>query len=126
MNEPGSQPTDQVLKRTGARAEINQNGLVLQCLSRRRFLSRFFSAIVSAYVGPSLLRYLSDRELLAEAAELSREVVTVDLHCHASSRSSERPLANLSDDMKAGRLDAGVCCARRLPCHPARFFRPLL
>ena len=112
MDEPGSQPTDQVLKRTGARAEINQNGLVLQCLSRRRFLSRFFSAIVSAYVGPSLLRYLSDRELLAEAAELSREVVTVDLHCHASSRSSERPLANLSDDMKAGRLDAGVFAVR--------------
>ena len=92
MDELGSQPKDQVLKKMAARAEINQNGLALQCLSRRCFLSRFFSAIASAYVGPSLLRVLLDRELLAEAAELSREVVTVDLHCHASSRSSERAM----------------------------------
>jgi membrane dipeptidase len=112
MDELGNQPKDQTLKKTAARAEINHNGLALQCLSRRYFLSRFFAAIASAYVGPSLLRNLLDRELLAEAAELSREVVTVDLHCHASSRSSEGPLANLSDDMKSGRLDAGVFAVR--------------
>src|ERR1700741_5195156 len=112
MDELGSQPKDQMFKKMAARAEINKNGLASQCLSRRCFLSRFISTIASAYVGPSLLRVLLDRELLAEAAELSRELVTVDLDCHASSRSSERPLANLSDDMKAGRLDAGVFAVR--------------
>jgi len=112
MDELGSQPTEPMLNETGVPAEINQHGPALPCWSRRCFLSRFFSTIASTYIGPSLLNHLLDRELLAEAAELSREAVTVDLHCHASSRSSEHPLASLADDMKAGRLDAGVFAVR--------------
>ena len=112
MDELGSQPIEPILNKTGAAAEINQDGSALPCLSRRCFLSRSFSAIAAAYIGPSLLNHLLDRELLTEAAELFREAVSVDLHCHVSSRSRESPLASLADDMKAGRLDAGVFAVR--------------
>ncbi len=101
------------MKKTRDRAGTDHNGGAFQPLSRRRFLSRLFPAVASAGIAPSLLRYLLDqRELLAEAAELSREAVTVDLHCHPNRLSGLELDPAVPENMKAGRLDAGVFAVR--------------
>jgi hypothetical protein len=85
-------------------------------LTRRHFLSTILSGLTSAYVVPSALDYLwGNRKLLAEAAELSREVVTVDLHRHPNLLGGPHfpdldP--DVSDNMKAGRLDVGLFAVR--------------
>jgi hypothetical protein len=65
---------------------------------------------------------------LAEAAELSREVVTVDLHCHPNNLGGPH-CPELDPDvpgnMKAGGLDAGLFAARGdYPNYPQRFIGP--
>ncbi len=58
---------------------------------------------------------LRDDTLMAEAAELSREAVTVDLHCHPADLPSSYfpgPDPDLGANMRAGGLDAGVFAAR--------------
>lgn len=81
-------------------------------LTRRRFLSTFVSAAASVYAGASLLDYFRrEPGLLAEAAELSREAVTVDLHCHPGTNPLDFA-PDVPDNMKAGGLDAGIFAAR--------------
>jgi hypothetical protein len=85
-------------------------------LTRRRFLSTLLPSLASACAAPSALDYLcSEKGLLAEAAELSRKAVTVDLHCHPNNVGG-RHFPELDPDvpgnMKAGGLDAGRFAAR--------------
>src|SRR6185503_827519 len=70
----------------------------------------------TAYAAPSLLDgFRGEASLIAEAAELSREAITVDLHCHPNLGGS-RKLADFDsavpDNMRAGGLDAGVFAVR--------------
>jgi membrane dipeptidase len=85
-------------------------------LSRRRFLSTLLAGAATAYAAPSLLDcFRGEASLIAEAAELSREAITVDLHCHPNLGGS-RKLADFDsavpDNMRAGGLDAGVFAVR--------------
>jgi len=85
-------------------------------LSRRRFLSTLLAGAATAYAAPSLLDgFRGEASLIAEAAELSREAITVDLHCHPNLGAS-RKLADFDsavpDNMRAGGLDAGVFAVR--------------
>ena len=85
-------------------------------LTRGQFPSTSLSGMASAYAAPSLLDCLcGERGHYAEAAELSREVVTVDLHCHPNKLGGSH-LPELDPDvpsnMKAGGLDAGLFAAR--------------
>ena len=85
-------------------------------VSRRRFLSTVLGGAATAYAAPSLLDcFRRETSLIAQAAELSREAVTVDLHCHPNLGSS-RKLAefdsDVPDNMRAGGLDAGVFAVR--------------
>jgi hypothetical protein len=91
-------------------------GINTRLLTRRRLLSTVLSGLASAYALPSALDYFGgERTLLAEAAELFREVVTVDLHCHPNNLGGPHfpeldP--NVPGNMKVGGLDAGLFAAR--------------
>lgn len=64
---------------------------------------------------PLLAIILGDRYLLAQAAELAREAVTVDLHCHANALAAKDFPgldAEVPANMKAGAVDAGVFAVR--------------
>ena len=79
-------------------------------LGRRTFMRRL-SAIAGTLAFPSV----GDRSLLAEAAELIRENITLDLHCHASALGgSDFPALNpaIPLEMKAGGVDCGFFAAR--------------
>ena len=85
-------------------------------LNRRRFLSTLLAGTATACAAPSLLDcFRREMTLFAEAAELSREAITVDLHCHPNLGGS-RKLAefdsDVPDNMRAGGLDAGVFAVR--------------
>jgi membrane dipeptidase len=91
-------------------------GVDVRPLTRRRFFSTLLSGLASAYAAPSLLDCLgAERGLLVEAAELSREAVTVDLHCHPNKLGGPH-FPELDPDvpsnMKAGGLDAGLFAVR--------------
>jgi membrane dipeptidase len=85
-------------------------------LTRRRFLSTLLSGLASICALPTARDYpWGNGKLLAEAAELSREVVTVDLHCHPNRLGSSHFPAldpDVPDAMKAGGLDAGLFAVR--------------
>ncbi len=85
-------------------------------VSRRRFLSSLLPAVASFHSAPLLLKYFQgERGLLAEAAELSREAVSVDFHCHPNSVGGPHfPEIDpdLPANMRAGDLDVGVFAAR--------------
>jgi hypothetical protein len=52
-------------------------------LTRRRFFASMLPAIASAMAWPLVLDYFQgERRFFAQAAELSGETITVDLHCH--------------------------------------------
>jgi membrane dipeptidase len=84
-------------------------------LSRRTFLRALLTTSVGAQLDPFIRSILHDRSLMAEAAELSGEAITVDLHCHPN-LSSGRSLAefdsNVPDNMRAGGLDTGIFAVR--------------
>jgi membrane dipeptidase len=87
-----------------------------RALSRRDFL-RGLAATAGGVLMDSFLSrsLLSDKALLAEAAELSREVVTVDLHCHPNALAGPHFPGfdpNVPQNMKAGGLDAGLFAVR--------------
>jgi membrane dipeptidase len=70
------------------------------------------AALIASFVPRSLL---GDKLLLAEAAELSREIITVDLHCHPNALAGPHFPAldpSVPKNMKAGGLDAGLFAAR--------------
>lgn len=90
-----------------------------QRCSGRALPPRFFRAVATSLVvwqvEPFLSTPLGDRTLLAEAAELLRETITVDLHCHVNSIGGPHfPQVdpNLQTNMKTGGLDAGVFAVR--------------
>lgn len=83
---------------------------------RRMFLRRL-GTIVGALAFPwdTLRSSYGDRALLAEAAELIRENVTLDLHCHANALGgADFPAFNpaIPLEMKAGHVDCGFFAAR--------------
>ena len=83
--------------------------------SRRAFLRGLLATFAAAQLDPLFRAILHDRTLMAEAAELSGDAITVDLHCHPN-LSSGRRLAEfdseIPDNMRSGRLDAGVFAVR--------------
>jgi membrane dipeptidase len=85
-------------------------------LTRRRFLSTLLSGLSSGYAAPSALDYLcSEKGLLAEAAEVSHDLVTVDLHCHPNLVGGGKLPEfdpEVPDNMRAGGLDVGVFAVR--------------
>jgi membrane dipeptidase len=85
-------------------------------LTRRHFLSNLLRGATAGCLAPSLIDFwASEKNLFAEAAELQREAVTVDLHCHPNSLRGERfPRLDPSvpSHMKLGGVDAGVFAVR--------------
>ena len=53
-----------------------------KALSRRAFLRGLLATLATAQLDPLFRSTLQDRTLMAEAAELSGDAITVDLHCH--------------------------------------------
>src|SRR6185295_1249104 len=105
----------------GNQLQLNVNMIKIdrrgdRLLSRRRFLSTVLGGAATAYAAPSLLDcFRRETSLIAEAAELSREAVTVDLHCHPNlggSRNLAEFDSDVPDNMRAGGLDAGVFAVR--------------
>jgi membrane dipeptidase len=88
----------------------------IRSLTRRRFLSTLLSGLASACVAPSALDYFRGKtRVLAEAAELSQELVTVDLHCHPNLVGGGKLPEfdpEVPDNMRAGGLDVGVFAVR--------------
>ena len=85
-------------------------------LTRRRFLSTLLSGLASAYSAPLALDYLcSEKRPLAEAAQVSQDLVTVDLHCHPNLVGGGKLPEfdpEVPDNMRAGGLDVGVFAVR--------------
>ncbi len=83
---------------------------------RRGFLKLLLAPLAGVVVdNPLLAMILGDRYLLAQAAELAREAVTVDMHCHANAtRAKDFPAIDPSVpvNMKAGAVDAGLFAVR--------------
>jgi membrane dipeptidase len=78
----------------------------------KRALLSLASAI---FADPTLRLLVRDRSLVAEAAELGREAITVDLHCHANALAArDFPAADpaLAANMKTGGVDAGLFAIR--------------
>jgi membrane dipeptidase len=85
-------------------------------ISRRRFFRLLATGIAGMSIDAALLRsLLSDKTLLAEAAEISKEAITVDLHCHPNALAGPhfpRLDPDVPPNMKDGGLDAGLFAAR--------------
>jgi membrane dipeptidase len=84
-------------------------------LTRRGFLSDLFWSAAIGFAAPLSEILAAEKSLLAEAAELAREAVTVDLHCHPNSlRGSHFPKLDpeVPANMKTGGLDAAVFAVR--------------
>jgi membrane dipeptidase len=84
--------------------------------SRRRFLQTFGAAIAGLSIESALLRSIvGDKTLLADAAELSRNAMTIDLHCHPNLLSGPHfPALDpaVPGNMRAGGVDCGLFAAR--------------
>ena len=85
-------------------------------ISRRGFLRLLATGIAGMSIEPALPRSLiNDKTLLAEAAEISKEAITVDLHCHPNALAGSH-FPRLDPDvpayMKDGGLDTGLFAAR--------------
>jgi len=81
-------------------------------LSRRQFIRALLASVA---IEPGLRALLGDKPLLAEAAELSREAVTIDLHCHPNALGGPyfpRLDPEVPANMKAGGLDCGLFAMR--------------
>jgi membrane dipeptidase len=87
-----------------------------QARSRRDFLRGLSTCVGTALIASFAPRsLLGDKFLLAEADELSREILTVDLHCHPNALAGPYFPAldpGVPKNMKAGGLDAGLFAAR--------------
>ena len=87
-----------------------------QPLSRRAFLRGLLSTFAGVQMEHLMFRsLLGDQTLLAEAAELSRAAITVDLHCHpnlSGSKTFAEFDSDIPDHMRSGGLDAGVFAVR--------------
>jgi membrane dipeptidase len=85
-------------------------------IARRGFLRALAAGIAGMFIDSTLLRaLLGDRALLADAAEISKEAITVDLHCHPNALAGPHfPQLDpaVPSDMKAGGVDAAVFAVR--------------
>ncbi|MGH7854639.1 MAG: dipeptidase [Candidatus Binatia bacterium] len=84
-------------------------------ISRRGFLRLLATGIAGMSIDSALVRaVLGDNTLLAEAAEISKETITVDLHCHPNALRGSFPRLDpdVPASMNAGGLDAGLFAAR--------------
>jgi len=85
-------------------------------VGRREFLKVVLAPLPGTMLDNRLLASIfGDRHLLAQAAELVRDAVTIDLHCHANALASKNFPAidsELAANMKAGALDAAVFAIR--------------
>jgi membrane dipeptidase len=92
------------------------SGSVDPSISRRGFLRLLATGIAGMSIDLALLRaVLSDETLLAEAAEISKETITVDLHCHPNALAGShfpRLDPDVPPNMRDGGLDAGLFAAR--------------
>lgn len=93
----------------------------------RLFLRQALPTVAGLGIGSSLLRsLLGDRTLLAEAAEVSRETVTVDLHRHPNALAGPHFLAKSSALIPAALLKRGypdVAIARIIGGNFMKLFR---
>jgi membrane dipeptidase len=101
---------------TSDRGAIERQTSLEHPTSRRGFLRLLAAGIAGASVESILVRsMLDDKTLLAEAAELSKEALTVDLHCHPNALAEShfpRLDPEVPANMKIGGLDAGLFAAR--------------
>jgi membrane dipeptidase len=85
-------------------------------ISRRGFLRLLATGVAGMSIDATLLHaLLADKPLLAEAAEVSKEAITVDLHCHPNALAGPhfpRLDPDVPSNMKDGGLDAGLFAAR--------------
>ena len=84
-------------------------------LSRRAVLRGLAATFVGAELHPFIRAIVRDKTLLADAAELSRAAITVDMHCHPNVATGKKLAEfnpDIPDDMRAGGLDAGVFAVR--------------
>lgn len=85
-------------------------------LTRRRFLSSLLLGATAGGLAPGLADFFAaEKNLFAEAAQLSREVVTVDLHCHPNSlRGASFPGLDpqVPSNLKIGGVDVGLFAVR--------------
>lgn len=96
--------------------ERQNSGSADPSISRRGFLRLLATGTVAMSIDSALLRaILGDKTLLAEAAEISKETITIDLHCHPNALAGShfpRLDPDVPANMKAGGLDAGLFAAR--------------
>lgn len=93
-----------------------KNPSISSANGRRGFLKLMLAPLAGTVIdNPLLSAILGDRYLLAQAAELVRDTITVDMHCHANaSRAKDFPGVDpdVPVNMKAGAVDAGVFAVR--------------
>jgi membrane dipeptidase len=85
-------------------------------IGRRQLLRGLAAAATGAFIDSTFVRaLLGDRVLWAEAAEITKEPITVDLHCHPNALAGPH-FPQLDPDvpanMKTGGVDAGLFAAR--------------
>ncbi len=87
----------------------NSSGCGPQWTTRRNFLNKLLIATPLAAIFSRLLSLLRrELGLLTEAAELSKEAVIIDLHCHPNTANLRDVDPDLSVNMKTGGVDAGL------------------
>jgi len=92
----------------------SSKGIAEPRLTRRRFLSSLLRGATAACLAPGLAA-AAEKSLFAEAAQLSREAITVDLHCHPNSlRGASFPKLDpqVPSAMKLGGVDVGLFAVR--------------
>jgi membrane dipeptidase len=96
--------------------DADRSGPRTQCSTRRDFLNKLLIATPLAATLSGVLSSLRrETSLLAEAAELVKEAITIDLHCHPNQPGTANFPAvdpNLSANMKTGGVDAGLFAVR--------------
>jgi membrane dipeptidase len=102
---------------TAAQKKIRfRNSGDIRILTRRSFIAQLLRGATVGHFVTSLLDYIAgDKNLLAEAAELAREAVTIDLHCHPNALAVgywPRLDPEVPVNMKTGGVDCGLFATR--------------
>jgi len=84
-------------------------------ISRRRFLRRLAIGAAGVSLESTILHSIfNDKNVLAEAAEVLKETITVDLHCHPNALRGAFPRLDpaVPANMKTGGVDVGLFAVR--------------
>jgi len=84
-------------------------------ISRRRFLRRLAIGVAGMSIESRILHSVfNDKNVLAEAAEVLKETITVDLHCHPNALRGAFPRLDpaVPANMKTGGVDVGLFAVR--------------